>query len=298
MTCLLAGKAPAIADVKYPVIASPKIDGIRALSFRDGHSGVRMLSRTMKPIPNAYVQQCLHGLSHGLDGELWVAGATTFGEVSSAIMSRDGEPDWRYIVFDHFNGETKPYRQRLAECADYVRLVNQAGEARVELVESLWIRDAAGLEAYEARCLAQGHEGVMLRDPAGPYKFGRSSTREGILLKMKRFEDTEAVVIGFEERMHNENEATQDAFGRTERSSHKAGLRPAGDLGKLVCRTPEGIEFGIGTGFTADDRRHIWEKRADYLGRFAKYRHQPHGAKEAPRCPVFLGFRHPADMGE
>jgi DNA ligase-1 len=39
----------------------------------------------------------------------------------------------------------------------------------------------------------------------GTYKFGRSTVRDNILLKVKRFLDDEAVVIDIEEKMHNEN---------------------------------------------------------------------------------------------
>ena len=113
---------------------------------------------------------------------------------------------------------------------------------------------------------------------------------EGYLLKLKRFEDAEAVVIGFEERMHNGNEATVSELGRTKRSSHKANKSGRGDLGALVCRTPEGIEFNIGTGFTDSDRQRIWDSRDQFLGRNAKYKFFPVGVKEAPRHPVFLGW--------
>jgi hypothetical protein len=27
------------------------------------------------------------------------------------------------------------------------------------------------------------------------------------------------------------------------------------------------------------------------VGKRVKYKHQPHGAKDKPRCPVFIGFR-------
>ena len=43
--------------------------------------------------------------------------------------------------------------------------------------------------------------------PNAPYKQGRSTVREGYLLKVKTFLDDEATVVRFEERMHNGNEA-------------------------------------------------------------------------------------------
>ena len=87
---LLAKKAE-YDKIQYPVLATPKLDGIRCLMVE----GVAM-SRTMKPIPNQFVQEELAGLN-GLDGELMVKG--DFNAVSSAIMSRDGEPDFFFHVF-------------------------------------------------------------------------------------------------------------------------------------------------------------------------------------------------------
>lgn len=166
----------------------------------------------------------------------------------------------------------------------------------VKFVRPQHIYNQPGLERYEEECLKAGHEGIMVRDPEGLYKYGRSTTKEGGLLKLKRFEDSEAVIIGFEEEMHNENPATLDAFGRTERSSHKANKVGKGTLGAFVCVTHAGVEFKIGTGFDRVDRVRFWEGRESLMRVLVKFRHQPHGEKDAPRCPVFLGFRHQDDL--
>lgn len=299
---MLAGMAPEPDAVKYPVIASPKIDGIRCLTTPQGP-----MSRSLKPIPNQHVWQELNRLPPGLDGELWVRGARTFGEVSSAIMASAGEPDFEYHVFDHFRDPVAPYRHRLCEVHDYVR--TQPKKMWLRAVDSRWIKDSRQLRTFIHDCLAQDYEGVMIRDPNGRYKFGRSTTKEGLLLKVKPYEDAEAVVIGFEERRHNTNPALLNALGRTERSSHKAGRIPAGDLGKLVCVRQEDwqawcdgagdrVTFGIGAGFTDDERERFWKERGDLPGRIVKFKHQVSGAKDAPRIPVFLAFRDERDMGE
>jgi DNA ligase-1 len=137
----------------------------------------------------------------------------------------------------------------------------------------------------------------MLRDPNGRYKFGRSTAKEGILLKVKRFSDAEAVIVGFEERMHNGNPATTDALGHTERSSHKENLTGRGDLGALVvkCELFES-EFNIGTGFDDATRKEIWDNRETYLGKVVKFKYQTAGMKDVPRFPVYVGLRHENDL--
>ncbi len=136
----------------------------------------------------------------------------------------------------------------------------------------------------------------MLRSVDGPYKFGRSTAREGFLYKIKRFKDAEATVIGFEELQRNGNEATQDAFGLIERSTHKENMVAGATLGAIVVCGHNMQKFKIGTGFDAATRLEIWNNQDKYLHRLVKYKYQPHGTKDAPRCPVFLGFRSELDM--
>ena len=132
----------------------------------------------------------------------------------------------------------------------------------------------------------------MIRDISGLYKFGRSTAKEGILGKVKRFADAEAEIVGIEELHRNGNAAEINALGHTERSTAAAGLVPAGTLGALIVRAEGFAEsFKIGTGYTAAQRDSLWADRASLPGRLVKFKHQPAGAKDAPRFPVFLGFR-------
>ncbi|HQG29101.1 MAG TPA: ATP-dependent DNA ligase, partial [Candidatus Ozemobacteraceae bacterium] len=99
-----------------------------------------------------------------------------------------------------------------------------------------------------------------------------------------------------EERMHNANEATVNALGHTERSSHKENKSGRGDLGALILTTEDGLEFNCGTGFDNATRREIWDNRDQYMGQFAKIKSFLIGVKDKPRFPVFLGFRDASDM--
>ena len=172
----------------------------------------------------------------------------------------------------------------------------------VAVVPTHTITDHDELDAYEAQQLADGFEGVMLRDPVGPYKCGRATENQGWLLKLKRFVDSEARIIDFEEQMHNDNEAETNELGLTKRSSAQDGKVPAGTLGKFVVeevgKAPwtEPFRVGTGEGLTQELRLKIWKNRSLFKGRIIKYKYQPHGVKDAPRIPIFLGFRDPRDM--
>ncbi|RQT68098.1 ATP-dependent DNA ligase [Burkholderia cepacia] len=300
--------------IKFPVWASPKIDGIRCVFF-----GGVAYSRSLKPIPNPCVQEFAReyaDILDGLDGELVVGKPTDPNcmQNSMAVMSKSAEPDFTFHVFDWFPVEVIPQNwkpaywqrsdvveMRLMHCATHLRRVE-----RVRAVPQHLCVCANDLDILEARFLADGYEGMMIRAHDGTYKCGRSTEREGGLVKVKRFVDGEAVIVGFEEEMHNANEATRNATGRTERSTSKAGLQGKGTLGALICASLERphtnatvenrYTFNIGTGFTAAQRRDFWNNRDRLLRNIVKFKHFDHGTVDAPRHPVFIGFRHLEDM--
>jgi DNA ligase-1 len=310
---MLAGKSGPVDQITYPVLATPKLDGIRCLVING-----RAVSRTFKPIPNKYIRATIEMTlnSMQLDGEILVKNRT-FNELSGDVRREDGRPDFVYAVFDYVTDAlSTPYVERMA------RLCETILPAFCKKILPVNIKNAIELAQYEQDQITLGYEGVMIRTPNSPYKCGRSSTNEGYLLKIKRFEDSEGYILTCAEMMHNDNVATRDAFGRTERSSNKENLRPAGVLGKLVVKPlaagPISIAdrawlvanlhrldaailehplfFGIGTGYDAALRATLWTMRDKLSDKIVKFKHQPSGADVKPRFPVFLGFRDAWDM--
>jgi len=292
MKPLLAATLTDPSKLKFPLLASPKLDGIRCLFMESRVTeGKRITySRTLKPIPNIHIRNTIANstLPLGLDGELIIG--PTFQDTTSGVMSVGGEPAFQYHVFDYCgDGINVPYIKRLCMLHE---ICDEAKLDWLKLVPQIKIESLAELEKREQLWLDSGFEGVMLRSMTGRYKYGRSTLLEGILLKMKRFTDAEAKVVGFTELEHNCNEQTRDNLGNAERSSVGAMMLPGNTLGALVvkdCKT--GIEFSIGTGFTAAQRKEIWDNRTKYSGAICTYKYQNHGIKVAPRAPVFLRWR-------
>jgi DNA ligase-1 len=291
MNPMLAFKLEAVEKARLPVLLSPKLDGIRCMIY----GGVPR-TRSLKDIPNLYVRNALKAarLPHGMDGELVVGPANdkdVYRTTSSGIMSQDGEPDWCFHVFDLYDDQL-PFSERLAAAGKHVKAMKNP---RIKIVEHTLCRTAAEIDDMEAVYLSTGYEGAMGRALTGYYKCGRSGKSDMALWKLKRFEDAEAMIIGFEEQMHNANPAKRDRLGRTERSSHKAGLVPAGTLGALNVRGMSdqfgGVEFDIGTGLSDYERALIWENRDEWMGKVVKYKFMPIGVKDKPRFPVYLGLR-------
>jgi DNA ligase-1 len=284
---LLAGNFDP-SHAKFPYIATPKIDGIRFLMV----NGVAV-SRTFKPIRNKHIQSLLQEyLPEGTDGEL--TSGDTFQSSTSAVMTIEGKPEFKAWIFDYVNPEETeilPF---------YLRILTQPHPLQApfeyEVLSGTQIHSLKELEDFETICLKAGYEGLMLRDPHGTYKFGRSTVRDNILLKVKRFCDDEAELIEIQEKMSNQNPEGEDAFGRMKRSSSLEGMIPMNTTGSLVVRNTEGQLFSIGSGLNDELRNEIWSNKDAYIGKLVKYKYFPQGIKELPRHPVFISFRHSDDL--
>lgn len=275
--------------LKFPLYAQVKLDGIRCVIV-DG----KPLSRTLKEIPNREIFEALSDPAlEGLDGEIIVGRPTAedcYRRTASFVMApnKTGE-DWMFFVFDKHNSK-QPYDQRMREV-----LTATPVDDHVDTLGVLLIETPEQLDQYEQLFIGMGYEGLILRSPNAHYKYGRGTVTKGDLLKLKRYIDFEAEVIDFYEELHNANDATTNALGRTERSSVKANKHGKGTLGGFVVRAvngpAEGVEFRVGTGFTSEMRRDFWENAPDYKGEICKVKSFPIGVKDKPRHPVFLGFR-------
>lgn len=286
---LLAVEAD-LSTLRFPLYASPKLDGIRTL-IRSGNA----VSRNLKSIPNDFIRDALESYAdvlEGFDGELIVGDVTAsdcFNKTSSGVMSFSGTPNFNYYVFDEVCDGS--YFDRWID-SDLDQL-----PSFVMVVAQHLIHNLDELMTIEQHYVSLGYEGIMTRSPDGEYKQGRSTAKEQILLKIKRFTDTEAEIVGFEERMKNGNEATTNILGHSERSSHKANMIPMNTLGAIICKHPDFEEtFKIGTGFDDEQRKEIWDNQEKYIYELAKFKYQPAGMMDKPRFPVFLGMRDISDL--
>ena len=278
MTCLFrpmlaASKTPELSELTYPLLASPKLDGIRCI-VADGVP----FSRNMKRIPNLYVQKTIMKLEqHGLDGELMVRDAP-FEGVASGIMSIHGEPDFYLNMFDNFNLEHLGFWDRYKKTEQIVQDLNSP---HIHLVPHELIRNAEDLQDFWEWCVHEGYEGAMVRSLNGPYKHGRSTVNQGYLVKLKLWHDDEAVVVGFEELERNDDAGV---------SNKKENMVAANTLGALIVRWC-GITFKVGSGFDMATRNNIWQNKEKYKGKEVTFKYQELTTHGKPRFPIFKAFR-------
>jgi DNA ligase-1 len=275
---------------------SEKLDGIRCLIF----SGVAY-SRSLKPIPNKSIQAYvkMHAeLLEGLDGELIVGDKNApdvFNKSTSGVMRIEGEPDFTLWVFDYWT-QLRTWYWRYVELNQIQSYYGFPD--RVKVLEHFQVYTQLNIDEFEGKMLAQGAEGIMLRDANGYYKNGRSGTKNPELQKVKRFVDAEFEIIGWEPKYHNSNEAKTNELGRTERSTAKDGMVALDTLGALILRDSKGYVFNCGSGMTDAIREDLWNRREALMGQLAKVKYFDVGAGYlVPRFPVLVGIRHKDDIG-
>jgi DNA ligase-1 len=289
---------------------SEKLDGIRMVVF-DGVG----YSRSLKPLPNKQLQAyCKYyaDLLEGFDGEI-IAGdlyaVDVLQQSNSFCMSEDKViNDWKFYVFDRYDSNLPWVVRYLSIVTDeldehtvkhqhyYLRDFNQVIPRPYQEYQALlpWV----DLDWFEQQVLTKGGEGVMIRDALAQYKCGRSGTKTPELQKVKRFQDAEFRVIGYNQFETNQNEAQTNELGRTFRSTSKAGKQLVDQLGSLVCVTAEGVDFNVGSGFTEQQRKDLWKENQEdtLIGRLAVVQYFGLSKDGVPLLPVFKAFRDCRDL--
>lgn len=265
-------------------LVTDKFDGIRATNHNNG-----LLSRTMKPIPNEWIcNVASYALGVNFDMEIMTytdGVADDFHTVQSKVMTREDQPIHKFHIFDDFAYPDDPYHQRILRLNMFNHSIND-DHVTFEMPRPVSSLFALQMEHTEA--INRGREGLIVRDPFSPYKYGRSTLNEGWMLKLKLWEDAEARIIGWEPLMRNTNESTINIFGRQERGHGIQGKIADNMLGAFIVESEEFGVFNIGGPFTTLQRCNFWQ---NHLNSILTYQFQRHGTKEKPRSPRFKGIR-------
>lgn len=285
---MLAATVTDRAKLRFPFLASPKLDGIRCIIL-DG----KVLSRSLKPIRNKYIQEKLKKYPD-MDGELIVGdayGSDVFNRTTRGVMSADGEPVFTYHVFDTLQDLQLPFKARL-------NAAHATDHPNIQVVAHSLVQTLNDLAKYEAEMLQQGYEGVMLRHPEAQYKCGRATATENSLWKLKQFTDGEVLVTKVLEGMTNINKPTKDALGETVRATHQDGMIPNSKVGTIVgvdLKSGQALELSPGK-MNHDERFYFWKWPEQIVGKVVRYKAFSYGSIDAPRFATFQDFRDPEDM--
>jgi DNA ligase-1 len=204
---------------------SEKLDGIRGF-----WNGQNLVTRGGNIIyaPTWFTQ---NWPDEYIDGELW-SSRSEFEKISSCV--RKHKPDtqkktscWqkiRFMMFDlpQYMGT---FSQRIKKMNNLVEVTNSNYLLAIkqEKISSITL-----LHQRLSKVVNMGGEGLMLHHQEAHYKTGRSND----LMKLKRHDDAEAIVIGY-------------IAGKGKYKNK---------LGSLKVKMPSGLTFKIGSGFTDQQR--------------------------------------------
>jgi DNA ligase-1 len=194
-----------------------------------------------------------------LDGELWIA-RDRFDTLSGIVRKIDPvDAEWRqvrYLIFE-LPGAAGDFSARIRQMQTIVEL---AAVPWLQTVEQTRVADRATLMRQLDAVMHAGGEGLMLHRADAPYLTGRSDA----LLKLKPWQDAEAVVVG-----------------------HTPGKgKYQGMIGALEMEMPDGKRFRIGSALSDALRR-----QPPPIGTRITYRYQQLTKNGVPRFPRYLRVR-------
>lgn len=247
-----------------PFIVQPKYDGVRCRVVRLENGEVMLLSseeNVIFSVPHLNTILRNAPLPYELDGELYRHGMS-FDEILS-ITSRTMNLHSKHeeIHFHLFDVVT--------DDPQYIRLQTihqlKSFHPKVE-VAPFWLAESLkDVMAIYDNLLEQRYEGIIVRNFEAPYERKRST----LMMKFKPKQSDIYKIVGYKE------EVSKDGV-------------PKRTLGALELESGDGETFFVGTGFTSEERRHLWSMRGILKGSYAKvqYQHRTSG-KQVPRFPVY-----------
>jgi len=256
-----------LAKWEPPYLVQPKYDGFRcrAISTESGYILLSSEENITFSVPHINEELNRLQLINELDGELYCHGMD-FNQISS-IVSRtvNLHPDYKQIQLHLFDVVTDhPQVKRLS----FLNLLKDRSPfIKIAPVNICYTLDEV-LKAYDS-IIELGYEGIIVRHWQAPYERKRST----FVMKFKPKKEDEYEIIGAQEEIDKEGS-------------------PKDTLGALICRSGDGNTFNVGTGFTDERRRELWEGRDLLIGQLAlvKYQHITTGNK-VPRFPVFVDVK-------
>ena len=252
-------------DIKFPCYAQRKLDGVRCLAI----SGKGLFSRTGKAFPHMdHIRAEINSLPRGtiLDGELY-SDTLTFQEIVGLVkketLKAEDAPKMLKIylcVYDTVQDGTNEQRNTWL-----TTLFKTNKFKALRLLPTDVANNLDDVKRLHAEYVADGYEGLILRNKAGLYKVGQ---RSADLQKYKEFKDDEYKIVGFKEG---------------------DGIEKGCVI--WVCETKSHKEFSVRPRGTHEDRAAAFKTADKQVGKKLTVRFQELTDDGIPRFPVGLAVR-------
>jgi ATP-dependent DNA ligase len=272
---MLAHKWPEKAKyVKFPCFVQPKFDGTRTLGLCGlPESKPCLFSRQRKAYPHLdHIKAILQQLPTGLilDGELYrhdMEFQSIVGTVKKRTLTKSNEAKQALIQFHcyDFIDIELPFEERFKILRDLFKEFRKLVKGVLVLCPTEVVTKKEDLKVKHDEYVADGYEGLMIRNTTGLYDLGNRSTD---LLKMKEFQDDEFEIVGFYEGKGEEEGCV---------------------LWRL--KTKSGKEFGCRPKGTHEERKELFKEGKEQIGKMLTVRFQELTLDGIPRFPIGIAIR-------
>jgi len=282
--------------LKYPLLASAKLDGIRCIFYKG-----KILSRSLKQIPNKQLRERFEVIrQHSedtqciLDGEIY-SPKLTFQEIIHFVMTEDLEDEQlpehlKFYCFDSINKDN--FNEEFQWRGQRIPSLSCQWPDLLEIVFEKFVESAQEVEKYFEEVLKNGYEGLILRDPKGRYKCGRGTVKEGIIYKVKPFVTFDAKITGVVQstQVNEDAEKKTNELGRSV-TSKKKDDRHLIEKASAFWVEYDGKPLKVVLAMTDEEKVTVWANKEVYIGKTIEYKGMVVGSKEVPRHPVMIRFR-------
>ncbi len=309
-----------LEELKYPLLASYKLDGIRC-EFKNGE----ILSKSLKPIQNKQLREKFEKLaeytSHQnviLDGEIYTP-EIPFALISSCVMTQDYTDKksikaWAKKCEEH---EVDITREEVIKTINFYafdcvvkgivnepfknrsKFVNQVATRldHIIAVKQVIVNSKEEVEALYKQALGDGLEGLILKDINGRYKCGRGTIKEGLIFKVKPLETVDAKIIEVIQGTNVKKGVAKkiNELGRSVTSKKKEDRELNGMVSDFRVNYKDTTVKVSCSRMKHEQRKEVWENKEQYIGKMIEYCFIPIGMKDKPRSPRFVRFREDKD---
>jgi ATP-dependent DNA ligase len=269
------------------VLVQPKLDGERCRAYWDYERKQWVLvsseGNEFKRIPHIdkELQEMEVPKGFHLDGELYLHGAT-FNDIHSIASRRMlrhyDSSTLEYHVFDLI--QSKPMAERTVDLWNFL----EEGSCLKVVTTVTCLATAEDILQHMNTFVDWGYEGIIVRHPGAPYETRRSP----YVMKFKPRKSDVYLIRGYSVCLDQYGEIKEDLLGRIV-FSNVEDLMPW--LGEYPAKTdlPSGY-YGVGSGFTQEERERIWQDRDNLQGKFVEVFYQHLTPAHVPRFPIFKCF--------
>jgi ATP-dependent DNA ligase len=253
------------------VFISPKLDGLRCIIDKN-----EAVSRNNKPyFTLGHLFDALGSFFEKfptvrLDGEIYNHEYNTdFNKIISLTRKKkptsadlaEAASKLQFHVFDMFDSD-RPDMTTI-ERQEFLHMEVAGIDSMIKIVENIMYEPTIEtIEEAHASYIEDGYEGIMLKNPSEPYIF----TRTKHLQKYKAFDDDEFLVLDI-----------------TPGNGRRAGM-----MGRLICQTKDGKEFGASGRGNDELFTELLVNKDKYIGKLATIRYQNLTPDGIPRFPVMV----------